>query len=153
MGVILRFSGSNNLAALAVKLYTWSWCSHVETVIDTDFYGKQLYGALPTTGVNFRPISSTIDDYVEEYEVDIPQFSKHIYIEKLLSQRGKPYDWSALFGMVIHRDWGTDYSAWFCSEIVAWGFAEAGYPLLRTEHKNRITPENLLLSPLLKRVS
>lgn len=153
MPIILRFSGSSNFAALAVKLYTWSWCSHVETIIDDPLSGKQLYGALPGTGVNYRPINSTVGDRVEEYEVDIPKFTKHVYIEKLLSQRGKPYDYTALAGMVIHRDWAANGNSWFCSELVAWAFNEAGSPLLRTEHKNRITPEDLLMSPLIRRLS
>lgn len=153
MSIILRFSGSSDFAAMAVKLYTWSWCSHVETVIEDTELGNRLYGAHPATGVNFRPLDSTKGDYVEEYRVDLPTFSKHAYYQKLLSQQGKNYDWLALAGMVIHRDWGTNHTSWFCSELVTWAFAEIGHPLLRTEHKNRITPENVLLSPLLKRIA
>lgn len=153
MSVILRFSGSSNFAAMAVKLYTWSWCSHVETIIDTDDNRKVLYGALPTTGVNYRPIESTVGDRVEDYEIKISQVKKHIYIQKILSQRGKPYDFTALAGMVLHRDWAANGDSWFCSELVAWAFSETGCPLLRVEHKNRVTPEHLLMSPFLKRVA
>lgn len=152
MPVILRFSGSSDLTGLAVKFYTWSWCSHVEVVLDDPVEGRRLYGALPSTGVNYRPTDATANLYTEEYEVKLPLFSKYIFVEKLLSQRGKSYDWSALIGMIFHRDWGTKHSSWFCSELICWAFAEAGHPLLRTEHKNRITPANLLMSPYLKRI-
>jgi hypothetical protein len=153
MSVVLRFSGSYNLAALAVKTYTWSWCSHVETVMEDPQGNKVLFGALPGTGVNYRPINSTEGDRVEEYKVILTPFIRHLYLEKLLSQKGKPYDYISLAGMVIHRDWETDDSSWFCSELVAWAFNQAGRPLVRTEHKNRITPKDLLLSPLLERIT
>lgn len=34
----------------------------------------------------------------------------------LSEQLGKPYDWSAILGFGVHRDWAQD-DAWFCSEL------------------------------------
>ena len=112
-----------------------------------------LYGALPTTGVNYRPIQDPTQTRIEDYAFEVGSFMGQCYFDKLLSQRGKPYDYSALAGIVLHRDWGTDDSRWFCSELIAWAAQTSGIHLLRTEHKNRITPNHLLMSPLLRRIA
>lgn len=153
MSLILRFSGSSNIVGMAIKLYTWSRYSHVETVVDHPTKGRMLFGALPFSGVGYRPTDATDGEFVEEYIVDTTPFLKHCYVEKLISQQGKPYDYTALAGILIHRDWGTNESSWFCSELIAWAMKESGIKFLRTEHKNRITPEELLLSPLLRRIT
>lgn len=151
--LILRFSGSYNFAALAVKAYTWSWCSHVEVEL-TQFNMPVLYGAHPFTGVDYRPITATDGDRVERYEVQLPNEAvREAIIQKLLSQRGKPYDYTAVLGLAIHRDWGRDDSKWFCSELDSWAFDLGGFPLVRIAEKDRITPCNLLLCPYLVRLT
>jgi hypothetical protein len=70
--------------------------------------------------------------------------------ELMLSQLGEPFDNHAMHAVFKpdntgHRDW-KDASAWFCSELKAWGFEEAGAldvpPLIS---KDRVTPADLLL--------
>ena len=58
------------------------------------------------------------------------------------SQVGKPYDLTALFGLLTHRDW-QEPDAWFCSELVAWAFSQGGSPLFRPEALHRVTPQHL----------
>ncbi len=146
--IILRFSGSSNIAAWSVKVYTWSWCSHVETELMRD-NKPILYGALPTTGVDYRPFNSTDGDRVERYRIQVDEDIKTSITQQLLSQRGKPYYYTAILGLAIHRDWGNDDSKWFCSELVTWAFKHGGCELIRSDHKDRISPRDLLLSPLL----
>jgi len=74
-------------------------------------------------------------------------FFKVPNIDKVLaameSQVGKPYDFGAIFGILLDRDW-RDTSKWFCSELVAWACEQAGTPLLNTNFQlNRVFP-NLL---------
>ena len=67
------------------------------------------------------------------------------------AQLGKPYDYSALLGVLAHRDWHAD-DRWYCSELIAAAFESVGLPLLRSEFADRVTPATLYLSPLLRRV-
>jgi len=55
------------------------------------------------------------------------------------SQLGKPYDLSALFGFLIHRDWH-HAGKWFCTEFGAVAFEMGGSPKFRPEVDDRITP-------------
>ena len=63
------------------------------------------------------------------------------------SQIGKPYDYTAILGLGLRRDWQEE-DAWFCSELVAWAFQHAGEPLFRAECLRRVTPQHLwMLAP------
>ncbi|KAG0188260.1 hypothetical protein DFQ28_005152 [Apophysomyces sp. BC1034] len=63
------------------------------------------------------------------------------------SQIGKPYDYTAILGLGLRRDWQQD-DAWFCSESVAWAFDSAGHPLFRPDSLRRVTPQHLwMLAP------
>ena len=64
------------------------------------------------------------------------------------SQVGKPYDYMGVLRFVTRRKHGTD-ARWFCSELVAWAFEQARYPLLLTPHWN-VQPGQLVTSPRLK---
>jgi hypothetical protein len=117
-----------------------------------DTTGTQLYGAHPSTGVDFRPMSSTDGDKKEDYAIEMPDDTKQLIIKNLLSQRGRPYDYSAIIGFAIHRDWRSP-AKWFCSELQTWAAEVSAFPLLRTNHLNRISPNDLLLCPYLHPVT
>lgn len=126
---------------------TWSWASHVDFVLPD---GK-LFGALSVEGgggVRFHELQSPSHySRLERFEVDAPDS----VLDFALSQTGKPYDWAGIFGILTrNRKWEDD-DKWFCSELTAWAFQKAGVPLL-IETSNRITPRDLLISPLLKPV-
>lgn len=56
------------------------------------------------------------------------------------TQLGKPYDFTAIFGILIDRNWREDDS-WFCSELVAWACEKAGIPLFNVNFLlNRVFP-------------
>jgi len=152
MALILRFSGSRSLESLAVKAYTWSWASHCETVLLRNG-NHVLYGALPSTGVNYRPYDSTAGEHVEEYKIQMTTDVTDQVTQNLLSQQGKPYDYTAILAFAMHRNWGDDHAKWFCSELIVWAFAKANFSILRTEHLNRVSPRDLLLSPYLVKVN
>jgi hypothetical protein len=70
-----------------------------------------------------------------------------------LTQRGKPFDKSAMWGFLSDqhrrktvRDWRAD-SAWFCSELIIWACERGGlfHPHILCITKNRITPNDTLL--------
>lgn len=64
-----------------------------------------------------------------------------------LTQEGKPYDWSAITGLALNRDWRREGS-YFCSELVVLAFEKIGTPLLNPGMAVfKVTPRDLLLSP------
>lgn len=141
--IVLRFSAGNGPAATLVRAVTWSWSAHVGFSL-----GGHILDATPELGVEIRPTPK--DDDGVYFRVEIEPDLSHRVINLAAEQIGKPYDFVGAFGVGIHRDWQNE-GKWFCSELVAWSFLHAGYPLLRTEHLSRITPRDLLLSPMLIR--
>jgi uncharacterized protein YycO len=139
--ITLRFSTLDDLTGRVVQWATWSWASHVDVVL-TD---GSLIGAIPKRGVVMRVPDQA--GRVEFYHVQVPAGP---VIERMLSQIGRPYDWPGIMGWALRRDW-QDPHAWFCSELVAWAFENAGFPLLRSEGLSRITPRDLLMSPMLRK--
>lgn len=144
--ITLQFSTTNQIGSKAIAFVTWSWASHVDFVMPDG----SLYGALALEnggGVQFHPVEKNYSR-VERYTVDAPDD----VLKYALEQKGKPYDWTGILGILArNRRWEEDDS-WFCSELVAYSFAKAGVPLLN-ETSYRITPRDLLISPLLKRIS
>lgn len=137
----LQFSANRTLGSRLIRAATWSDFSHVEFVLPSG----RLLGAAADGGVLIRDPRT---DYsrVERYRVDT---QAEPIVEAAREQLCKPYDWAGVIGWGLRRDWQED-DAWFCSELVAWAFHAAGHPLLRAERLHRITPRDLLLSPLLR---
>lgn len=141
--ITLRFTGGTGVAARAIQGFTWSWASHVDFEID----GQWLFGAVPGRGVSTRPVALEPNaSRVELYGVEVPAAIEADVYQIADQQRGKPYDWRGVIGFGLHSDW-QQADAWFCSELVAWCFLRAGFPLLRTDDVGRIAPRDLLLSP------
>ena len=93
------------------------------------------------------PVAEVIAAHSECVIVDFPVRDPEAVIRAARSQVGKPYDLTALFGLLMHRDWQEDDS-WFCSELVAWAFAQGGAPLFRADAMHRVTPHHLwMISP------
>ena len=61
------------------------------------------------------------------------------------AQVGKPYDTKGILGFMAGKPWHDD-GAWFCSELVAAALQHAGiFPRPLHVHRNRVTPQELLL--------
>ena len=136
--ITLEFSRSPGLVGQVIRTATWSEWDHVSFVAP----GGTLLSALPGRGVTLAP--RTAGAVWQRFEIGSPSA---IY-RRALGQIGKPYDWSAVIGIGLHRDWREEDS-FFCSELVAWAFEVTGWPLLRADRLNRITPRDLAMSPLL----
>lgn len=68
-------------------------------------------------------------------------------------QVGKPYDWTAITGLALNRNWREDDS-WFCSELVAAAFEAVGAPLFAEGMCAwRVTPRDLTTSLAVKPIS
>jgi uncharacterized protein YycO len=130
-----------NPISAAIRFETRSWCSHIEFKNTAD---QTTLGARSMGGVRIRPCAKDHYTKVEQFTAaGIGQA-----YEWAKTQTGKPYDFSAITGMAINRDWRNE-SKYFCSELIALAFEKAGSPVLSTRPSvgvYRITPRDLLLS-------
>lgn len=127
--------------AALIRAVTWSQYSHA-AIIDGDEVVEAVWPS-----VRVVPLAEVIAKHSAHVIVDMPCHSPSDVIKAARSQVGKPYDLTALAGLLVHRDWQED-DAWFCSELVAWAFAQAGSPLFRPEAMRRVTPQHLwMLAP------
>lgn len=119
-----------------IRALTWSKFSHA-AIIDGD---EVIEAVWPR--VRVASIEEVLAKHSRCEIIDIPCADECAAIKAARSQIGKPYDWSALFGIIFHRNW-QEMDSWFCSELVAWAFAQGGDPLFRQEAMHRITPQHL----------
>lgn len=115
---------------------------HVQRCITVPIYPEQ---AAAFGGVRVRPLADMLAKATKASLLELPGDAAAV-VAAARSQVGKPYDWLGVAGIGFRRRW-QDEDAWFCSELVAWAFAEAGTPLFR-EHAWRITPRDIFI-PLL----
>lgn len=138
----LLFSTSRHPMSTVIRVCTWSPWSHV-ALVD----GDDVIEATAPAGVRRFPVIQAVAHAKRGQVVDLPCRDPRAVIEAAASQIGKSYDYTAIVGLGLHRDWQED-DAWFCSELVAWSFAQAGESLFRGEVLRRVTPQHLwMLAP------
>ena len=136
------FCTSKLPGAVLIRAITWSDWSHV-ALLDGD---EVIEATWPV--VRVAPLAEVIAAHSAHVIVDLPCSDPAAAIAAARTQAGKPYDLTALFGLLMHRDWQED-DRWFCSELVAWAFAQGGTTLFRPEAMHRITPQHLwMLAPV-----
>ncbi len=140
--ISLLFSNSRDPLSAAIRAFTWSRWSHV-SLID----GYCVIEALAPDGVVVNDTEVALLRAREFELVELPCRNPEAVRAAAASQVGKPYDYTALLGLGLHRNW-QDEDAWFCSELVAWAFEQAGEPLFRADCLRRVTPQHLwMLGP------
>lgn len=130
-----------NPISAAIRYSTRSWPSHAEFV---DVNAGTTFGARSSGGVRLRDCAKDHYSRVEQFTAEGIEAA----YKWALTQAGKKYDFSAIAGIALNRDW-RDETRWFCSELVAASFEAVGNPLLSTRPSAqvwRITPRDLLLS-------
>jgi uncharacterized protein YycO len=140
--VSLLFTRQRGPLDMAIRAFTWSRWSHV-ALID----GYEAIEALPGSGVVATETQQILLRSREFELVDLPCRNPEAVRAAASSQIGRPYDWSAILGIALRRNWQAD-DAWFCSELVAWAFEAAGEPLFRADSLRRVTPQHVwMLAP------
>lgn len=138
---LLFCTNPRNPLSWAIRACTWSEWSHV-AIVD----GDSVIESIALHGV----VESGLHDRQHQDPrwkmVEIPCAHPGAVIAAARSQLGKPYDYTAIVGLGLHRVW-KDADSWFCSELVAWAFAQAGLPLFRAEALQRVTPQHLWMLP------
>lgn len=127
----------------AIRWLTWSDFSHVDFRLpDGSLLGARLDG-----GVQIRKPDYAKFTAKAIYRADAPD----TVLDFARKQVGKPYDARGILNFGLHRNWKDD-SSWFCSELVAAAFDQAGVPLVMTPNAGRVTPRDLTLSIMLYKV-
>lgn len=139
--VRVLFSTTRWPLSAAIRAATWSRWSHV-AMVD----GDSVIEAVAGKGVRRASLRGAIDRAADFAFVDLPATDPASVIAAAAGEINKPYDYTALIGLALRRDW-QEPDAWFCSELVAWSFQEAGQPLLRAEVVRRVTPQHLWMLP------
>lgn len=155
-----------DFVSMGIRHITWSQYSHVEFVLDEEWQeamhqsatvllkalldsqtlSNLTIGARHKDGVQIRPSDYEPYPLDDRFLVEVTPEQKQTLMKFVLDQVGKPYDTTAILGILAHRDWRRQDS-WFCSELVAAAFEAADAPLLYvTPHVNRITPRDTSLS-------
>lgn len=138
----LLFSTTHHPFSALLRAATWSRWSHVSLVA-----GPHVIEAVALGGVRQVSKNYAIQRASDYCLVDLPAHKPQAIIDAARSQIGKPYDWTAVAGLGLHRDWQEEDS-WFCSELVAWAAEQAGEAWFRPEALRRITPQHLwMLAP------
>lgn len=88
------------------------------------------------------PVEEIMRKHTKNLVIDIPCKDDALAFYAALGQVGKPYDLTALIGWLSGRNW-QETDSWFCSELVAYAFEQAGSPLFRDGTMSRVTPQNL----------
>ncbi len=135
MKIVLQFSAQDKIGSRLICWWTWSQYSHVDFIMPSG----RLLGARGD-GVAIR------DQYQTKIKRIVEVEASDAVLRAALSQLGKPYDYTAMAGFITRRDW-QEQDSWFCSELVAWAFEQAGKPLIRTDGLYKVSPRDLLLSP------
>lgn len=145
MTVLLRFATSNTFGSAIIRAATWDWCSHVGFKLEDG----SLLDATQHCGVSIRRLDDQPFMRASYYRFVGDQAVVDRAVAWARTQVGRPYDWTGILGLGIRdRNWHEDDS-WFCSELVAEAFEQAGTPLLDGTDAYRITPRDVRISPLL----
>jgi uncharacterized protein YycO len=129
---------SHGPAAYFIKLFTFSKWNHsaiyfedMGIVIDSTF----------KTGVRTMGIESYLQRYpdydISYIEVPDLQAAKDF----AFAQVGKPYDWTAIFGLVFRNSW-EEPDSWFCSELAEAIIKAGGLQRFR-DYLSKLVPKEI----------
>ncbi|SHG92531.1 hypothetical protein [Bradyrhizobium erythrophlei] len=144
--ITIRFVTGHDLVSDGIRAFEYGfWATHVEALMPDG----TLLGAHAEGGVLARPHDYDKSVFTRELYVSIPATAAQTdaFHSFLRSQIDKPYDFKAIAGIALERDWQST-NAWFCSELQAAGLCRPEVaifpPHLATEF-NHVTPRDLLL--------
>lgn len=134
------------MASVGIRALTWSSFSHVEAVDYPFATGHEVFGASLKHGVSYVPLEERVrqSSLLGVYRIQCTDEQRARFWIFLWRQQGKGYDWSALVGIPMRRNFQQD-DRWFCAELIA---AACEYADIQMVNKQlwRVTPQNLIES-------
>lgn len=140
--VSVIMSRSRHIGTVLLRAFLWSNWTHCG-IIDSSDEGDFVIEASPSKGVQRIPLEDYTDKSSEFIILLIPVKNSQRVIDCAKTQIGKPYDWLGVIGIGFRRHW-QNTGRWFCSELIAWAFEEAGEPLFIFKTW-RITPRDVAI--------
>lgn len=116
----LIFVRADNIGGALIRMFEGGEASHVgidvgDCIIDSTL----LHGTTCRSHVEFIRRRTLIDT------IDVPLPDEAAAITFLREQVGRPYDWTAIIGFMLFRDWSYD-DRWYCSELAATAMLRGG---------------------------
>lgn len=136
----LLFTRRHHIGSVGIRLVTWSLYSHVDLIISP----TRVIGATAFRGVGVDLLEHRLAAATKALIMDVPVLSTADVEHFAYSQLKKPYDWSGVIGIGLHRNWQEDDS-WSCAEFVAAALRYGGANLFDDAYHHRITPQHLLM--------
>jgi uncharacterized protein YycO len=137
------FATDKKIWSVFIRWFTWSKYSHVALV-----NGDKVIEATLAHGVRMTSLDNFLSRYKKTLMCDVTVVDEEKAWNFALKQICKPYDISAIIGLALRRKWTND-DKWFCSELVVASLYQGGVTLIRKD-TYRVTPEDILNSPLVK---
>lgn len=134
---LLFCTNPTNPLSWLIRAGSWSKWSHV-AIVD----GTSIIEAIAIDGVVRTPLAKRQQQDPSWWISSLPCANPSAVINAAATQIGKPYDYTGVLGVGLHRDWQQS-DRWFCSELVAWAFSQGGSPLFRHHANRRVTPQDL----------
>ena len=139
----LLFIRQRTIGSAFIRAALWSDWSHVLLAsADGDAIESRAF-----SGVRLTTLQEAID-LSSKYALRSVVCDAGLAWSFATQQLGKPYDWTAVLGIGLHRDWNAD-DKWFCSELVVASLM-AGGTMILNKPTARVTPQDLFESPLLR---
>ena len=142
--ITLQFVSDDSIASDLIAWYTRSIYTHVDIVRPDGW----LLGARANGGVKVRSPTYRTFKRKKRFVTTLSTEQETKFWNAATAQIGKPYDWTGIVAFIADRNWRHP-DHWFCSELVAWCFEQAGVPLLRVAGADKVTPRDLTTSLLL----
>lgn len=135
MNILL--SRNHSISSWLIRLATWSRYSHCAIVDGLHVIESTFWGG----GVVRRPLDEFMDDHPGAELLEVPCPDDEAGLRWAREQVGKPYDWTAILGFLVRRDW-QEPDSWFCAEHVEGTIKAAGRDRFRVG-LSRITPQHV----------
>lgn len=116
----LIFTRSRSPFGALIRAFEGGQWDHV-AVVD----GDNVIEATALHGVRHRPRADLLADRPQHQVVHVDLPDERAALKFARSQVGKPYDWTAILGFLLWRDWSKT-RRWYCSELAAQACAAGG---------------------------
>ena len=147
---IAQYKGKS-LTSKIIKFKTRGVYSHTAIMLDDNKIVEAWQGSNEV-----RIIESLSDGHkpgteVDIYYLDATQSQQVLFVEFVMEQLGKKYDYLGILGFVFNRNFhGQD--SWFCSELFMAACVYAGIVVLKNTESWQASPSLITKSPKLYRV-
>jgi hypothetical protein len=144
--ITFQFSARESLSSEAIRMFEHGPWSHVDAVMpEGSLLGARAehINGIPS-GVQIRPSDYLPFSVKKIVSLEVPQDVADKFYALATSQIGKPYDFEALAGVFIGRNW-RDEGSWDCSEVMAWCLESSVLHHPLAVPCNRVTPDDFYL--------